>query len=198
MRSRRNRQLSNAEPDPGGAASAVGAGTRDRIVDAAVRLLVNEGPTAFTVAAVASIAKVSKGGLLYHFPSQKHLASGIVTRSIAKLHEVAVAKAAPGKSGVSSTGSGKAFDAEIVAGLLLSLGTERSLKLLLARAWFLWEAPGSVTPDGSDYFSQAAIEQLAQWIVGCRKEADHESHDSLPKRTHATPSAAVDRAIPKD
>ncbi|MEA2177259.1 MAG: hypothetical protein QOG77_556, partial [Solirubrobacteraceae bacterium] len=44
--------------------------TRDRLIDAFENLLVTVGSRAATLDAVAAAADVSKGGLLYHFPSK--------------------------------------------------------------------------------------------------------------------------------
>ncbi len=50
--------------------------TRDRLLDAFETLLIAHGPRAATLDAVAAAAEVSKGGLLYHFPSKAALAQG--------------------------------------------------------------------------------------------------------------------------
>lgn len=50
--------------------------TRDRLLDAFEALLIASGPRAATLDAVAAAAEVSKGGLLYHFPSKAALAEG--------------------------------------------------------------------------------------------------------------------------
>ncbi len=53
---------------------------RDRILDAYVEVLGVEGERYATVEAVAAKAGVSKGGLLYHFPSKDHLAGALCDR----------------------------------------------------------------------------------------------------------------------
>jgi AcrR family transcriptional regulator len=55
---------------------------RDRILDAAARLLVREGAEAVTIAAVAREAEVSKGGLFYHFPSKEVMIEQLVARYV--------------------------------------------------------------------------------------------------------------------
>lgn len=149
-------------------ASSAGSRTRDRIVAAAVNLLVDEGPTAFTVAAVARVARVSKGGLLYHFRTQRDLALEIVERSIARLNRLAAERCSLGASAVPSEG---AFDAEVVAGLLLSMGTEPGLRQSLARAWGGWHDPTDRTALGNDCFGQAAVGQLAQWLLRYQRKS---------------------------
>lgn len=54
--------------------------TRDRLLDAAEALLAEGGPRALTLDAVAAAAEVSKGGLLYHFPSKDALVEGLLDR----------------------------------------------------------------------------------------------------------------------
>jgi AcrR family transcriptional regulator len=54
--------------------------SRDRILDAYADLLISEGERGATLEAVAAKAEVSKGGLLYHFPSKDQLAVGLCDR----------------------------------------------------------------------------------------------------------------------
>ncbi|WCB92189.1 hypothetical protein DSM104299_00878 [Baekduia alba] len=53
--------------------------TRDRLLDAAARLLLSD-PSKLTLEAVAEEAGVSKGGLLYHFSSKNQLLDAVVDR----------------------------------------------------------------------------------------------------------------------
>ncbi|WP_344819824.1 helix-turn-helix domain-containing protein [Microbacterium soli] len=53
---------------------------RERVLDAYEDLLIAEGERAATLDAVAKAAEVSKGGLLYHFPSKDDLAAGLAER----------------------------------------------------------------------------------------------------------------------
>ena len=53
---------------------------RDRVLDAYETLLIEAGPAAATLDAVAAAAGVSKGGLLYHFASKDALAAGLLAR----------------------------------------------------------------------------------------------------------------------
>lgn len=56
--------------------------TRDRLIERAVEILVNQGIEALTLDAVAQAAEVSKGGLLYHFPNKEALIAGIIQHLI--------------------------------------------------------------------------------------------------------------------
>lgn len=59
--------------------------TREAILDAANRILTAKGAEGFTLDAVAQETPVSKGGLLYHFPSKNSLIEGMIARSIARV-----------------------------------------------------------------------------------------------------------------
>ncbi len=59
--------------------------TKNAILDAANRLLMQKGAEGFTLEAVATEANISKGGLLYHFSSKNKLISGMMARSIAAI-----------------------------------------------------------------------------------------------------------------
>jgi AcrR family transcriptional regulator len=52
--------------------------TRTRLLQAAEELTTLHGPARLSLDAVAAQAGVSKGGLLYHFPSKNHLLRGMV------------------------------------------------------------------------------------------------------------------------
>jgi AcrR family transcriptional regulator len=56
--------------------------TREAILRAADRVVVEGGVPEMTLEAVAREAGVSKGGLLYHFPSKEALISGMIGRLI--------------------------------------------------------------------------------------------------------------------
>lgn len=53
--------------------------TRKNIIHAAERLIQEKGVASLTLEAVAQAAGVSKGGLLYHFPSKDALIMGMIT-----------------------------------------------------------------------------------------------------------------------
>ena len=69
---------------PDGIVLAMGSdGVRDRILDAAEARLLQRGPAGLVLDAVAREAQVSKGGLLYHFPSKEALVAGLTGRMLA-------------------------------------------------------------------------------------------------------------------
>ena len=63
------------------------ADTRDRLLDAAEAVVIESGVSAMTLEAVAAKAKVSKGGLLYHFPSKDAVVEGMVSRIASLVQE---------------------------------------------------------------------------------------------------------------
>jgi AcrR family transcriptional regulator len=54
--------------------------SRERILDSFENALIEAGERAATMGAVAAAADVSKGGLLYHFPSKEALVEGLADR----------------------------------------------------------------------------------------------------------------------
>ncbi|WP_298324429.1 TetR/AcrR family transcriptional regulator [Haloactinopolyspora sp.] len=54
--------------------------SRDVILDALQQLLIEQGLPAVTLEKVAAAANVSKGGLLYHFPTKEALITGLAQR----------------------------------------------------------------------------------------------------------------------
>ncbi|KPQ05652.1 MAG: transcriptional regulator, TetR family [Rhodobacteraceae bacterium HLUCCA12] len=58
--------------------------TRRKLLDAAERIARSEGPAAMSLDAVAAAAGVSKGGLLYHFPSKSRLLEALVDDYLAR------------------------------------------------------------------------------------------------------------------
>jgi AcrR family transcriptional regulator len=53
---------------------------KDRMLDAAEAVVVRQGIANLTLEAVAAEARMSKGGLLHHFPTKDKLVEGLVTR----------------------------------------------------------------------------------------------------------------------
>jgi AcrR family transcriptional regulator len=99
--------------------------TRDRLLDAFEGLLIAHGPRAATLDAVAAAAEVSKGGLLYHFPSKAALVQGQRDR-LAELGtaDVAAMRAAPEGAAEyylrESMQSGGPLDRALIAAVRLS------------------------------------------------------------------------------
>ena len=63
-------------------AHAVPGPARDRILEAAERVVAEVGAARLTLDVVAQAAGVSKGGLLYHFPSKESLLGALAQRYV--------------------------------------------------------------------------------------------------------------------
>ncbi|MDQ1128318.1 TetR/AcrR family transcriptional regulator [Microbacterium sp. SORGH_AS_0888] len=71
---------------------------REKVLDAFERLLIEDGERAGTMDATARAAGVSKGGLLYHFPSKDALEQGLIAR-LDELVEADIAEMAASPEG---------------------------------------------------------------------------------------------------
>jgi len=74
---------------------------RRRLVDSAVAVISRDGVAGLTLDAVAAEAGVSKGGLLYHFPTKQALLQGVVATVLDDWHEsvAGLAAAEPDQAG---------------------------------------------------------------------------------------------------
>jgi AcrR family transcriptional regulator len=63
------------------------ASREDLLLDAAEAVIVRDGIASLTLDAVAAQARVSKGGLLHHFPNKDRLVEALVVRTAAAMHE---------------------------------------------------------------------------------------------------------------
>ncbi|UYM06889.1 TetR/AcrR family transcriptional regulator [Solicola gregarius] len=120
------------------------ATTRDRILNAFEALLVGQGSRSATLDAVAEEAGVSKGGLLYHFPSRDDLVVGMLDR----LRDMGAKDAEKMRSAPqgavayyleTSKHTGSAFDRAMIAAARISQESDaRASSALddLREAWF--------------------------------------------------------------
>lgn len=70
---------------------------KEKLLDAFEDILISQGENSATLDAVAQKAGVSKGGLLYHFPSKTALITGLTNRLEARMNEdVSLMQQAPG------------------------------------------------------------------------------------------------------
>lgn len=125
------------------AASLTPVPTRDRILDAFVGVLIDQGERAATLDTVAAAAGVSKGGLLYHFASKEALVDGLIAR-LRDLVEVDIDNIRSAPAGVvdylirTSVSEGTPLDRAIVAVARLAQGAHPSANQALAdirRQW---------------------------------------------------------------
>jgi AcrR family transcriptional regulator len=122
---------------------------RDRLLDAAVRVVAREGVGNLTLSAVAQEAGVSKGGLLYHFPAKSQLVTGVVERLAARC-EGDQLKALAGEEGRAG-GFTRAYlsirseplnpdEEPIHCALLAAAGTDRELLEPFRKRILEWQA----------------------------------------------------------
>ena len=119
--------------------------SREHILDTYVDLLIRSGERAATLDAVATAAKVSKGGLLYHFASKKALLEALAERTLALAEEdfAAMAQAPEGASAYyikSSTPDNTPFDRALIALSRLAQNNNELAQQTLARVQEGWHS----------------------------------------------------------
>jgi len=72
--------------------------TRHRLLDAAAQIVAQSGAANLTLDAVAEKAGLSKGGVLYHFPTKRDLLTGMLERLMAEFQQRTEALAADGQA----------------------------------------------------------------------------------------------------
>jgi len=130
--------------------------TREALLDAACMLVRRQGVAQLTLDAVAAAAGVSKGGLLYHFPSKEALIQGMVEHLLEDIggriaHETSLETDKPGKwarAYVRTTFDPSPLEREMSAGLLAAIATNPDLLEPLRSSYRKWQA--SVETDGID------------------------------------------------
>lgn len=118
--------------------------TRDRLLDAFETLLVSGGSRAATLDAVAAAADVSKGGLLYHFPSKDALVEAMLDR-LRELGAQDVERMSTAKQGPvlfyleTSVDTGSDFDRGLIAAARIAQENDPRASAALAdlrEGWF--------------------------------------------------------------
>ena len=99
--------------------------TREKLLQAVVSVAQSDGVTGLTLEKVAAVAGVSKGGLLYHFPTKKALLSGLVEAGLAEFQDAIKRYQAAGKDWLSAytsaslgAGQGDAWASSLLVPLL--------------------------------------------------------------------------------
>lgn len=146
------------------------AGTRKRILDAAEARLLKLGPNGLVLEGVAADAKVSKGGLLYHFQSKEVLVDGLIERMLDEFDHlqdtaVAVDRKAVGRwtraylaSTVTDAGFPADSSAQLMAGILAAIDNDPVRLGIIRKRFATWHA--RLLRDGIDPV-QATIVRLA-------------------------------------
>lgn len=134
--------------------------TKDRILDAAERIVLRDGVGRLTLDAVAAEASLSKGGVLYNFPTKDDLIRGMIDRLI-HLFETEMARFSeqdPDPAGRQTRAYLSASFPEttewtercnqVAAAVLAAVATNRSLLEPLREHFRVWKE--SVKEDGLD------------------------------------------------
>jgi AcrR family transcriptional regulator len=149
--------------------------TRDRILEAAQDVVLSDGVARLTLEKAAARAGVSKGGVLYHFPTRAALVSAMVER-LAVTFDAALAaqpeRAAAGpdrrpgaharayveESFRPTAGAGDEQGEQIGAAVLAAMASEPELLRPLREAFGRWQA--EITADAPDAV-RATVARLA-------------------------------------
>jgi len=114
---------------------------REHILDTYVDLLIRSGERAATLDAVATAAKVSKGGLLYHFASKKALLEALAERTLTLAEEdFAAIEGASAYYINSSTPDNTPFDRALIALSRLAQNNNELAQQTLARVQEGWHS----------------------------------------------------------
>lgn len=144
--------------------------TRTAILDAAQARLLARGPAGLVLDAVAADAGVSKGGLLYHFPSKDALIEGLTERMLVGFDEVQgdLQTSDPSRTGawtraylrstVTEAGDPADDSARLLAGLLAAIGGDPARLDSIRERFSAWQE--RLEDDGIDAVS-ATIVRLA-------------------------------------
>jgi len=146
---------------------------RNLILDCAEQLIRIDGATQLTLEKVAERAKVSKGGLLYHFPTKEQLVAGMIERTIESFErDVQSARASlpegPGRNALAfmmaaldgqwKSTSARQNHVDLLVSTLTAFSTEPKMVLPIRKAYVRWQQ--LLEEDGLDPV-QATITRLA-------------------------------------
>lgn len=153
--------------------------TRERLLDAAEAVVIEQGVSSLTLEAVAARAKVSKGGLLYHFPSKEAVVLGMVSRIASIVQErfaAGLASEPPGRGRHARTMLALMMDTEgslfprlqRVAGPLLGAVSSNPEMLKPMQRFFKTVRQGMLDdglPSDRSWLVLAALDGLKFWRV---------------------------------
>lgn len=150
-----------------------GAQTHRAILDAANRIVIQQGVERLTLEQVAAEAGVSKGGLLYHFRSKEALIKGMIDYYLERFTEDFNAAAekegeAPGRwnrSYLTTTFADNQRTPRMSSGLLAAIATNPALLAPLQERFRDWVA--LLQQDGIDPTLAAIVRLVADglWLV---------------------------------
>lgn len=133
------------------------AGARPEILQAAGRVVQASGVGALTLDAVARAASVSKGGLLYHFPSKDALITGMIEHLLTEFDqalEAAMAEEPAGRPGrwlrayIRATVALNQPDSQLTATLIAAVASDAALRGPVRAHYDAWQRQAEA--DGLD------------------------------------------------
>ncbi len=125
--------------------------TKSRLLQAAAKVVAKDGAASLTLEQVASVAKVSKGGLLYHFPTKNALITGLIEAEIERFDATCEALRStrePGSYVQAYLQATLADDTSTAAGVLSAVANDPSLLQPLQAAYLRWQ--DALEADGID------------------------------------------------
>ncbi len=167
---------------------------RERILDAAEARVLEGGPAALVLDAVAADAGISKGGLLYHFASKEALVAGLCERMFERFDREleALFEADPEREGAwtraylssTVTDEGKPADnsAQLMASILATLGRDSKHLETVRERFARWHA--RLEADGIDRASATVVRMAADglWLsalLGLQRLDDELGRETL-------------------
>lgn len=151
--------------------------TRERIIDAAEDVVIRDGVSKLTIEAAAHEAGVSKGGVLYHFPSRADLVTAMVRRFVvgfdADLERFGAHSGTPGdfcraylRATISpTTGPGDLRERRIGGALLAGVASDAELLRPLRERFSAWQAAVEGDGIGSDVASIIRLTADGLWLA---------------------------------
>jgi AcrR family transcriptional regulator len=146
--------------------------SRDDLLAAAEAVVLEHGAARLTLDAVAARAGVSKGGLLYSYPTKEALLEGMIERRIARaraVHEEVLAAAPPGAGRALDayvTASTEVVGSDPVSAALLAAVAHDTRLLAPLRGWYRASLE-EITAGGVPYERAAAVLLATEglWIM---------------------------------
>ena len=119
---------------------------RETILNAANQVVATQGAKRLTLETVAEEARVSKGGLLYHFPNKEALIEGMITRMIDRFETVVTIESKASddptvwlKAYLSTTFNPNLSQAKESAGVLAAVANNPALLDPLRKRYDVWQ-----------------------------------------------------------
>jgi AcrR family transcriptional regulator len=150
-----------------------GANTQKAILDAANRIVLTQGVDHLTLEQVAAEAGISKGGLLYHFPSKEALIKGMINHYLERFTQDFNAAAGNAvdsagrwnRSYLTTTFADNQRVPRMSSGLLAAIATDPSLLAPLQERFREWVS--LLDQDGIDPTTATIVRLVADglWLV---------------------------------